>query len=378
MKNIIEISQEGEQLISSIDINENTLYINNTLIPESQYIGSGTYTTTVEGHSISIVKVPNNTGNIQLVRLDEYSYSLKKTDVNVLDHLSIDENGYLKISDMYFNTPYDAGYILDQYGNFIHSRDIATDNWNIQDNNGTPHIKAYYETGKIFTDDALVTEDNTGFEYPLIWDNGANLWIGSTATVAKHHTGQTYISSGYSGTNGNESIFVSVPNANNTGATNYKVWHEGNLPTPIPINKGGTGKTSAAEAFKALSGYTLDLGTNNTTSTWVPVLNGSTIQHRVIPTNILNAGQFAKGYYSFGTVNKQTIKTSGVISFGKTFSATPIVVVGLSSSSEGYGMGNVSVSAFDITTTGFKARCFNNDTTSNSRSPGIYWIAINI
>lgn len=78
MKNIIEISQEGEQLISSIDINENTLYINNTLIPESQYIGSGTYTTTVEGHSISIVKAANNNGNLQLIRLGEYSYSLLK------------------------------------------------------------------------------------------------------------------------------------------------------------------------------------------------------------------------------------------------------------------------------------------------------------
>lgn len=295
-----------------------------------------------------------------------------------VDHLEVDENGYLKISDMYFNTPSEAGYILDQYGNFLHSRDGATDHWNIKGNDGTPHFNVYFETGRILTDDALVTDDRTGYEYPLIWDNGANLWIGSPATAAKHHTGETYISSGYNGTNGNESIFVSVPNAANNGATNRKVWHEGNLPTPIPIDKGGTGQTSAANAFKALSGYTLDISTNNTSDTWVPVMKGSTIQHRVIPTNILNAGQFAKGYYSFGSVNKQTVKTSSVISFGKTFSATPIVVVGLSSSSDGYGMGNVSVSALEITTTGFKARCFNNDTTSNSRSPGIYWIAINI
>lgn len=157
-----------------------------------------------------------------------------------VDHLSVDSNGYLKI---------DTSIILPRQ-------------------------------------EALYTTDSANFIYPLIVDNGANLWIGSRMTAAQHHTGATFISSGYNGTNGNESIFVSVPNANNDGATNRKVWHEGNLPTPIPINKGGTGQTTAADAFKALSGRTLDLDTNNTSDTWVPVLKGASIQHRVIPRNI--------------------------------------------------------------------------------------------
>lgn len=52
----------------------------------------------------------------------------------------------------------------------------------------------------------------------------------------------------------------------------------------LPVSHGGTGATTAAGAFKNLSGYTLDLGTNNTSDTWVPVINGSSLQHRVIPT----------------------------------------------------------------------------------------------
>lgn len=55
------------------------------------------------------------------------------------------------------------------------------------------------------------------------------------------------------------------------------------LGTPLPVASGGTGANTASAAFKNLSGYTLDLGTNNTTDTWVPVMNGTTVQHRVIP-----------------------------------------------------------------------------------------------
>lgn len=56
------------------------------------------------------------------------------------------------------------------------------------------------------------------------------------------------------------------------------------LGTPLPVASGGTGASTASAAFKNLSGYTLDLGTNNTSDTCVPVMNGATIQHRVLPT----------------------------------------------------------------------------------------------
>lgn len=74
----------------------------------------------------------------------------------------------------------------------------------------------------------LYTLDGTNFEYPMIRDNGSNLWIGAEKTAGQHHRGATLISSGYNGTKGNESIEIVVPNSTNTGGTGYKVWHEGN------------------------------------------------------------------------------------------------------------------------------------------------------
>lgn len=65
-------------------------------------------------------------------------------------------------------------------------------------------------------------------QYPAIWDDGANLWFGATAAASEHHYGGTYISTGYNGTTGNSTIFLSVPNENNNDATNYSVLHSGN------------------------------------------------------------------------------------------------------------------------------------------------------
>lgn len=74
-------------------------------------------------------------------------------------------------------------------------------------------------------------QDKTGLIYPGVFDNGTNLWIGTYQTASKHHEGATYISSGYSGTNGNKSIYISVPNDDNNNGSNYMVLHEGYAPT---------------------------------------------------------------------------------------------------------------------------------------------------
>lgn len=74
MKNILNITNSGEQLISSIDDGTNQLIINDSVIPESEYIGSGTYTATISGHNITIAKTTGN--NIMLIRNSEYDYSL--------------------------------------------------------------------------------------------------------------------------------------------------------------------------------------------------------------------------------------------------------------------------------------------------------------
>lgn len=66
-----------------------------------------------------------------------------------IEHLSVDEDGYLKISDMYFNTPHSHGYILDQYGNFIHTGNTDTASWGIKNRDGVATLYHNYETGNL-------------------------------------------------------------------------------------------------------------------------------------------------------------------------------------------------------------------------------------
>lgn len=79
MKNIINITTQGEQLVSSTDDGTNTLYINDNQIPSSSWIGSGNYTDTVNGHAITIKKCTDLNGNCQLVKLSDYNYEMRKT-----------------------------------------------------------------------------------------------------------------------------------------------------------------------------------------------------------------------------------------------------------------------------------------------------------
>ena len=146
-------------------------------------------------------------------------------------------------------------------------------------------------------------KDSTGFNYPVAYDNQSNLWIGSTQTAAQHHRGGTYISSGYNGTAGNATIHISVPNAANTSASNYDVYHTGYKPTKSDVglgnvdntadaNKSVASATSATNATNATNVYTTD--TNPTSATWYRVAfhnNGS-------GTNVGIRGQDGLLYYT--------------------------------------------------------------------------------
>ena len=95
--------------------------------------------------------------------------------------------------------------------------------------------------------------DHGNNSYPMMRDNGTNLWIGATQTSAQHHIGGVYVSSGYDQTNsrGYETIYVSVPNATNTGATNRKVWHNGNLTKLSQLTNDGDGTQGSTFALAA-------------------------------------------------------------------------------------------------------------------------------
>lgn len=76
MRNTLDIDTTGEALLACLNDGTNRLIINGNTIPASQWVGAGSYTDTIEGHSITITKASADTGNIQLVRTASYSYQL--------------------------------------------------------------------------------------------------------------------------------------------------------------------------------------------------------------------------------------------------------------------------------------------------------------
>lgn len=134
-------------------------------------------------------------------------------------------------------------------------------------------------------------EDRTGFKYPGVRDNGVNMWLGAMETAARHHTGQTYISTGYDGSAGNETAYLSVPNANNDNATNYGIFHTGYKPTRVVTQtysnvactiRSGSGAyysgnltlPSSIPSGATILGVTVS-SFNNATASFVPICNGT-------------------------------------------------------------------------------------------------------
>ena len=100
MNNELQIATGGEELLSSIDDGTNRLFINNTEIDSSNWVGSGTYTTTVDGHSISIVKIDSLDGNIGIKKLSEYSYQLFKYEFGIKAEDVIGLKSFIEADDI--------------------------------------------------------------------------------------------------------------------------------------------------------------------------------------------------------------------------------------------------------------------------------------
>lgn len=92
MKNLLVITSDGEQLVSSTHDTTNRLVINDTEINSNLWVGSGDYTDTVEGHAITISKVEDLDGNIILVKNSDYDYSLLKISAHS-DDPGTNDNG---------------------------------------------------------------------------------------------------------------------------------------------------------------------------------------------------------------------------------------------------------------------------------------------
>lgn len=162
-------------------------------------------------------------------------------------------------------------------------------------------------------------KDSGGNEYPGIYDNGSNLWIGSTQTQATHHIGGTYISAGYNSTNsaGNPTIYISVPTAENNNGSNYPVFHSGNFTTT------GSGNAITSVAYDTnttkltfTKGSTFSLS-NHTHTT----LNVGTVGSVANPVYFSNGAPTACDYPKSGawapaSGGVPTVTSSGVLEIG--------------------------------------------------------------
>lgn len=94
MKNIIQISTTAEEIITSIDDETNRLYINDQQISSSDWTGTGFYSGTFEGHTVTIKKVSDLNGNVGIRKTADYTYELykHKTDTTVFHEVTDDSD----------------------------------------------------------------------------------------------------------------------------------------------------------------------------------------------------------------------------------------------------------------------------------------------
>lgn len=107
------------------------------------------------------------------------------------------------------------------------------------------------------------------------------------------------------------------------------------LEFPLPIENGGTGAESSADALAALGIQT--------------------------------------GRMFFDNLRANTYRDVNV-TFSQPYTTAPNVVPGLNTTSTAWQSGRISVSALNITNTGFTCRVYNAD--SVTRAPSVAWIAI--
>ena len=102
MKNILNIDNGIPTLLSNVDDGTNTLYINDELVPSSEWTGTGYYTFTSGGLTFTIQKIRDDSGNIMLQLIERSggtSYRLIKYISNAEKYYSIDDPAETDLAD---------------------------------------------------------------------------------------------------------------------------------------------------------------------------------------------------------------------------------------------------------------------------------------
>ena len=77
MKNLLQITSAGEDLLGTVDDGTNRLFINDTEIASSAWTGTGSYTGSFSGHTITIAKIADITdANVAIRKTGTYTYEL--------------------------------------------------------------------------------------------------------------------------------------------------------------------------------------------------------------------------------------------------------------------------------------------------------------
>lgn len=163
----------------------------------------------------------------------------------------------------------------------------------MQPSTGALYTSANYYSAK----GALISTTNGvpdgAVNIPMIYHNGTNLWIGADGGSTPQVLGSVYISAGYNNTTtkGNSTIYISVPNDDNTGRLeNYPVLHSGNYTnycTPANIGAAAVAHnhTNYIGAVAGDSDYYAMATPAGTTSAWI-----RTTEKGIIPFSAAASG----------------------------------------------------------------------------------------
>ena len=111
MKNILNIDNGIPTLLSNVDDGTNTLYINDELVPSSEWTGTGYYTFTSGGLTFTIQKIGDDSGNIMLQLIEQSggtSYRLIKAISADDKYYSIDDPAETDLADNDYLPFYDT------------------------------------------------------------------------------------------------------------------------------------------------------------------------------------------------------------------------------------------------------------------------------
>lgn len=78
MKNLLNHDGTSQLLLSNVDDGSNRIFINDVEIPSSSWVGTGNYTQTISGTTITIAKVADLDGNVMLQLVSANTYRLVK------------------------------------------------------------------------------------------------------------------------------------------------------------------------------------------------------------------------------------------------------------------------------------------------------------